>query len=231
MKIAVLGTGMVGQSIAAKVAQLGHETMIGTRNVNDTLARDTGDNYGNPPFKDWLANHANIKLGTYHEAAGFAELIVNATNGAGTLPALELAGKENLSGKVLLDVSNPLDFSKGMPPSLTVCNTDSLGEQIQRAFPDCKVVKSLNTMNAYIMVNPSLLPEDHHVFLSGDDADAKGVVKDLLQSIGWKAPNILDLGDITTARGAEQLVPIWIRIWTAFKNPAFNFKVVFGEVK
>lgn len=137
-----------------------------------------------------------------------------------------MAGSNNLSGKILLDIANPLDFSKGMPPSLFVCNTDSLGEQIQNAFPELKVVKSLNTMNAYIMVNPSLVPDDHNVFMSGNDANAKATVSKLLQSFGWKATTIIDVGDISTARGTEQLLPIWIRLWGALQTPMFNFKIV-----
>lgn len=228
MKIAVFGTGVVGQTIAEKLSQIGHEVMIGTRNVAESLERKERDFLGRPPFGEWHSQHANILPGTYREAATFGETIINATNGSGALNAVELAGKENLAGKVLLDISNPLDFSKGMPPSLLVCNTDSLGEQIQRALPETKVVKGLNTMNAWVMVNPSLVPGDHNVFLSGNDADAKSKVTDLLQSFGWKKENVLDVGDITTARGTEQLVALWVRILGAIKNPIFNFHVVVG---
>lgn len=219
---------MVGQTIAEKLSSLGHDVMIGTRNVKDTLAKSKPDNFGRPPFGEWIKNFAKIKTGTYAEAAAFAEFIVNATNGMGTLPALELAGKNNLAGKVMLDISNPLDFSKGFPPSLTVCNTDSLAEQIQKNYPDTKVVKSLNTMNAFVMVNPGLLPEDHTVFLSGNDAAAKEKVKELLTSFGWKEKNMIDLGDITSARGAEMILPIWVRLYGTLKNPMYNFKIVIG---
>ncbi|MFN0275925.1 MAG: NADPH-dependent F420 reductase [Chitinophagales bacterium] len=227
-KIAVLGSGVVAQTISEKLASLGHELMLGTRDVSKTLAKTENDSFGRPPIKDWLANHPQIQLGTFSEVANWGEFIINATNGGGSLEALELAGKENLSGKILLDISNPLDFSKGMPPSLSVCNTDSLGEQIQRTYPDTKVVKSLNTMNAYIMVNPKLLPGDHSVFLNGNDADAKEEVKKLLSSFGWEEKNMIDVGDITTARGTEQLLPIWVRLWGALQNPMFNFHIVVG---
>jgi predicted dinucleotide-binding enzyme len=170
-----------------------------------------------------------IKLGTFKEAAAYGTLIVNATNGNGTLAALESAGKENLAQKVILDISNPLDFSKGMPPSLFISNTDSLAEQIQIAFPDAKVVKSLNTLNAYLMVNPGLLPGDHNVFLNGNDLEAKKQIRELLLSFGWKSDNIIDLGDITTARGTEQWLPLWSRLWMATNNPMFNLKIVFGK--
>ncbi len=228
MKVAVFGTGVVGQTLAEKLASLGHQVMIGTRNTTDTLARTQPDNYGRPPFKDWQAKNPQIKLGTFKEAAEWGEFFVNALNGSGTLPALEQAGKENLAGKVMLDISNPLDFSKGFPPSLFVSNTDSLGEQIQRAYPELRVVKSLNTMNCFIMVNPNLLAEDHTVFVSGNDASAKEAVKDVLKSFGWKEKNIIDMGDISTARGTEQLLPIWVRLYGALQNPMFNFKVVIG---
>jgi len=228
MKIAVLGTGVVGQILSEKLAGLGHEVMMGTRNVKSTLERPGKDNFGRPSFKEWHEQHSTVKLGTYAEASGFGELIVNATNGTGTLPALEESGSNNLANKTLLDISNPLDFSKGMPPSLFICNTDSLAEQIQRNFPDTKVVKGLNTMNAFVMVNPGLLPEDHNVFICGNDSEAKTKVKDLLQSFGWKDKDIIDVGDITAARGIEQLLPIWVRLWGALKNPLFNFKIVVG---
>lgn len=230
MKTAVFGTGVVGQTIAEKLEALGHEVMIGTRNVQDALARSGRDSFGRPPFGEWHAGHPKIKVAPYADAAAFGELIINATNGTGTLSALELAGKKNLAGKIMLDISNPLDFSKGMPPTLFVCNTDSLGEQIQRAYPELKVVKSLNTMNAYIMVNPGLLPEDSTVFMNGNDAGAKSKVKELLKSFGWKEHTIIDMGDITTARGTEQLLPIWIRLYGALKTPMFNFRIVMGSV-
>jgi len=168
MKIGILGTGVVGQTIAEKLVQLGHQVMIGTRDKQATLAKTGKDNFGRPPFSEWLKNNSKVQFGTYSETASFGEILVNATNGLGTMPALEAAGKKNLENKVMIDISNPLDFSKGMPPSLFISNTDSLGEQIQRTYPDLKVVKALNTMNAYIMVNPALLPDDHNVFVNGN---------------------------------------------------------------
>ncbi len=229
MKIAVLGTGPVGQTISSKLIELNHQVVMGTRNVNNSLSKTEKDSFGRPPLGIWLKENQKIKLGTFLEAAAFADLIVNATNGGGSLEVLKMAGKENLKDKVILDISNPLDFSNGMPPSLSVCNTDSLGEQIQRAYPDAKVVKSLNTMNTLIMVNPSLLPGDHNVFISGNDIEAKERVKGLLNSFGWKNENMIDMGDITTARGTEQLLPIWIRLWGTLQNPMFNFHIVVGE--
>ena len=226
MKIAVIGTGVVGQSIAQKLNSLGHQVMIGTRKVEDLMARSENDGMGRPPFKDWHVTQAGIAIGTNAEAAAFGELIVNATNGQGSLNAMESAGAENLKGKVVLDISNPLDFSKGFPPSLSVSNTDSLAEQIQRKFPNARVVKTLNTMNAYIMVEPSLISGRHSVFMSGNDESAKEKVSQLLQSFGWQPDDIIDLGDISTARGTEQLVPMWVRLFGKFQNGMFNFNVV-----
>jgi predicted dinucleotide-binding enzyme len=228
MKIAILGTGVVGQTIAQKLASLGHEVRIGTRSVEETLAREGKDSFGRPPFKEWHAQNQAVRLETHAQAAAFAELVVNATSGAATHAALELAGKRNLAGKVLVDISNPLDFSAGFPPSLSVSNTDSLGEQIQRALPDTRVVKTLNTMNAYLMVNPRLLPDEHNVFVSGNDGDAKARVRRLLESFGWKPGEVIDLGDITTARGTEQMLPIWARLYGVLPSPMFNFKIVVG---
>jgi 8-hydroxy-5-deazaflavin:NADPH oxidoreductase len=152
-------------------------------------------------------------------------MVVNATSGVVSVEVLELAGETNLNGKILIDVANPLDFSKGMPPTLSVSNTDSLGEQIQRRFPEARVVKTLQTMNAYLMVDPAQLAEaDHTVFVSGDDAETKASVTELLRSFGWT--DIIDLGDITTARCTEMLLPIWLRLFGALQKPTFNFKIV-----
>ena len=225
MKIAVIGSGMVGRAQAGRTAQLGHEIAIGTRDPQATLARTDGDAMGNPPFNVWSTEHPEVALRTFADAASDAELVINATSGAGALEALRLAGPEHLAGKVLVDISNPLDFSAGFPPTLFVKDDDSLGEQIQRAFPDAKVVKTLNTLGAELMVDPvSLAGGDHTIFLSGDDADAKVTVTELLQSFGWR--DIIDLGELGTARGTEMLLPIWLRLMSALGTRNFNFKIV-----
>lgn len=225
MKIGVLGTGPVGQAIADRLAALGHAVVVGTRDPDTTVARTELDTFGNPPFRVWLERHPAVQLVTLPQAARHGELVVNATNGAGSLAALETAGEDALRDKVLIDISNPLDFSKGMPPSMTVCNTDSLGEQLQRRFPATRVVKTLNTMNAYLMVEPRRLADGAHtVFVSGNDPAAKARVVDLLRDIGWT--EIVDLGDITTARGTEMLLPLWARTWMAIGNPMFSFRLV-----
>src|SRR5512134_2244229 len=172
MQLGILGSGVVGRTISARLVELGHDVTIGTRDVASTLARTEPDGYRNPPFSVWQQQHMQIRLGTFADAAGFGAVVINATNGAASLEALTLAGAANLDGKVLIDIANPLDFSQGMPPSLFVSNTDSLGEQIQRAFPNVKVVKALNTMNAFLMAHPQQLAQgDHSVFVSGNDAE------------------------------------------------------------
>jgi hypothetical protein len=214
MKIAVLGTGMVGNAIATKLAKLGHEVKMGSRTADNAKAAE------------WVkANGAKASQGTYADAAAFGELVFNCTLGVSSLAALEAAGKKHLAGKVLVDVSNPLDFSKGMPPTLSVCNTDSIAEQIQRAFPETKVVKALNTTNCNLMVDASLLKGDHDTFVSGNDAGAKGQVTEILKGwFGWK--HVVDLGDLTAARGQEMFVILWVRLYGAFQSPMFNVHVV-----
>ena len=225
MNIAVLGTGMVGQALADGLDDLGHTVVVGTRDPEATSARTEPDGMGNPPFSAWHAGHAGVALATFADAAAGAELVVNATSGTASLDVLGLAGADNLAGKVLVDIANPLDFSQGFPPTLFVANTDSLGEQIQRTFPGAKVVKALNTMNAFLMVDPKQLANgDFSVFLSGDDAAAKAAVTDLLRSFGHT--DVIDLGDISTARGAEMILPLWLRLWNAVGTPMFSFKIV-----
>ena len=226
MRVGVLGTGMVGQSIAAKLAELGHEAMIGTRDPAATVARSEPDPvYGSPPFRVWHEQHPDVKVGSFAEAAAHSELVVNATAGAASLDALGQAGEANLAGKPLLDIANALDFSAGMPPSLLVANTDSLGERIQRAFPAARVVKTLNTMTALVMVNPEQLAGgDHHVFVCGDDPEAKAQATELLTEFGWR--QVIDLGDITAARATEMVLPIWLRLMGTLRTPMFNLKVV-----
>ncbi|HTL82538.1 MAG TPA: NAD(P)-binding domain-containing protein [Bacteroidia bacterium] len=215
MKIGILGTGAVGKTIGTRLVALGHEVKMGSRTA------------ANEKAMEWVKTSGkNASTGTFADAASFGEIVFNCTKGEVALDALRLVGKENLKNKILIDVSNPLDFSKGFPPSLTVCNTDSMGEMIQREFPETKVVKSLNTMNCAIMLDPAKVAGDHSVFVSGNDKDAKEQVKKFLESCGWKGSNIYDLGDITSSRGVEQLLPFWVRMYGAFGHANFNFNIV-----
>ncbi len=224
MNIAVLGTGMVGQALAGRLSELGHTVVVGTRDPHATLARAEPDGMGNPPFSAWHAAHPGVGLATFADAARGAELVVLATSGAASLAVLGLAGADTLAGKVLLDISNPLDFSAGFPPTLFVKDSDSLGETIQRAFPDAKVVKSLNTLTAALMVDPRRLGEGSTVFVSGDDAEAKATVTGLLAGFGHD--DVIDLGDLSTARGTEMLLPVWLRLMGTLGTGMFNFKIV-----
>src|SRR5882757_6110815 len=189
MKIGILGTGMVGNALATKLVQIGHQVMMGSRTA------------GSEAGKEWLRSvNGKAQIGTFADAAAFGEIVLDCTNGANSLAALRQAGASNLRGKILIQISNPLDFSQGMPPSLTVCNTDSLGEQIQREFPNVRVVKALNTVNCAVMVQPSIIPGDHDLIICGNDPSAKREVAKLLgEWFGWKEESIIDLGDITSS--------------------------------
>jgi len=216
MRFGVLGTGTVGQTIGTRLVDLGHEVTMGSRHA------------GNEKAVAWAtAAGGRARAGTMTDAAVFGEIVVNATYGMGSLEALEAAGAANLAGKVLVDISNALDFSAGFPPAILNSSTDSLGERIQRAFPDARVVKTLNTINADVMVNPGLIPGGHSVFLSGNDPAAKQTVSELLRSFGWTDEDVIDLGDITTARGPEMYVALWVRLLGTF-GTHFNIRVVKG---
>ena len=212
MQVAVLGTGTVGRTIAPALASLGHTVTMGTRDPDATRARE-----------GWT-DPAGVGIATFAEAAAGAEVVVHAGNGAFALDLLARVGRDRLAGKVLVDVSNPLDFSAGFPPSLLVKDTDSLGEQIQRAFPEARVVKTLNTLTADLMVDPGRLPGPSSVFVSGDDAGAKSIVTSLLAGLGHD--DVIDLGDITTARGPEMWLPLWLRLMGALGTAEFNLRVV-----
>jgi 8-hydroxy-5-deazaflavin:NADPH oxidoreductase len=215
MKIGVLGTGMVGQAIATKLASLGHEIRMGSRKA------------GNEDAVAWVTEVGKgASEGTFADAAQFGELVVNCTAGVASVDALTAAGAENLAGKVLVDIANPLDFSQGMPPTLAFCNDDSLGERIQATFPEARVVKTLNTMNCQVMVDPARVPGEHAVFVSGDDDSAKHEVTALLAGFGWPAERIIDLGGISTARGTEMYLPLWLSLYGELQTGDFNIGVV-----
>jgi 8-hydroxy-5-deazaflavin:NADPH oxidoreductase len=215
MRFGVLGTGMVGQTLASKLVELGHEVMMGSREA------------ANQKAADWAAAAGGgAQSGTFADAAAFGEVVINATAGTASLAALDLAGQQNLAGKVLVDVANALDFSRGMPPSLALETTDSLGEQIQRQYPETRVVKALNTMTAPLMVNPAALSGTHDVFICGNDGEAKNTVARLLESFGWRQDQIRDLGDISGARGTEAFLVLWLRLFQTQQTPIFNIGIV-----
>jgi 8-hydroxy-5-deazaflavin:NADPH oxidoreductase len=216
MKIAVLGTGAVGTTIASKLIELGHQVMIGSRSKTNEKAIEFVNKHNN-----------NVSNGTFEEAATFAEIIFNCVKGEFAIGALRLAGN-GITNKILIDVSIPVDTSKGMPFTLIpeLCNTNSLGEEIQKNFPNTKVVKTLNTMWSTLMVVPTMLKDgDHTNFICGNDEEAKDKVKSLLQEIGWKQESIMDLGDITGSRGVEGVLQLWWKIWGATLG-TFSIKVI-----
>jgi 8-hydroxy-5-deazaflavin:NADPH oxidoreductase len=211
VRIGVLGTGVVGHTLATKLIELGDEVTMGAREETNEKAAA------------WAAAQGErAHAGTFAAAAAFGEVVVNATSGSVSLAVLEAAGAANVAGKLLIDVSNPLDFSQGFPPTLTVANTDSVAERLQAAYPDARVVKTLNTVNASVMVEPSAVPGDHVLFVSGNDPDAKAQAVELLGRFGWPAERVVDLGDITTARGPEMYLALWVRLMRALGTPQFN---------
>ena len=210
MRYGVLGTGMVGQTLATRLAELGHEVMMGSRTADNKEAETWRQRTG-------IRGH----VGTFRDAAAFGDMLFNCTQGAVSSAVLQSVDSTDLVEKILIDVANPLDLSPG---TLTICNTDSLGERLQRELPRTKVVKTLNTCNCRVMVDPARAGRDHDVFVCGNDAEAKETVKALLRDFGWET--IIDLGDITAARATEQLMPIWLRLYGIYGSADFNFKIV-----
>lgn len=224
MNITILGTGVVGRAHATKLVELGHTVYMGTQNPAKTMKQDKQDAMGNPPFPVWHKENQKVQLLPFSEAATKGDIIFEALHGEIVIEVLKSLEKE-LKGKILVDIANPLDFSKGFPPTLFVENTDSLGERIQNALPHTKVVKTFNTLTAALQVNPEMLAGgEHNLFISGNDTDAKRQVMEIQKSYGWK--HIIDLGDITTSRGTEMLMPFWLRMMGTLKTPMFNYKIV-----
>jgi predicted dinucleotide-binding enzyme len=215
MRIAVLGTGGVGQTLATRLVELGHDVVMGARVA------------GNPKAVEWAGAHQS-RAGTFADAAAHGEIVINATAGTASLAALTAAGADNLAGKVLVDVANALDFSHGFPPSLSVAITDSLAEQIQRTFPDTRVVKALNTVTAAVMVHPEQVPGEHNLFIAGNDESAKKTVTALLGEFGWPAGRVMDLGGVPAARGMEAYILLWLSIMQTSGGAIFNVRVLRG---
>jgi predicted dinucleotide-binding enzyme len=227
MKIGIIGSGIVGQTLGGRLLELGHEVMISSRDTS--LPKDTG--WAKLPSVDqWVKDHRDrgrkAHGGSFRDAAKFGEVVINATKGVASVEALTAAGRENLRGKVLVELANPLEFSKTGEMTLTVANTDSLAERIQREFPEAKVVKTFNTVTAPLMVNPGALKGDHALFVAGNDAAAKQWVEETLlkQWLGWKS--VIDLGDLTAARGMEAYLHMWLKLMGKLGGPMFNIGVV-----
>lgn len=215
MRLGVLGSGTVGTTLAAAFAGAGHDVVLGTGHPD------------RPETRDW-SQSSGVPVGSFAAAADDASVVVNATAGAASVAVLTSLAA-SLDGTVVLDVANPLDFSAGFPPSLTVSNTDSLAEQIQQALPRAQVVKALNTVTAAVMVAPGSLPETHHLPIAGDHPQAKDTVVGLLGDLGWPADSVLDLGGIHAARGMEAYLLLWVRLMGAMGSAMFNIRIVRAE--
>ena len=212
MKIGILGTGMVGEALGTKLVQLGHDVKMGSRTANNESAAK------------WAAkNGAKASAGTFGDAAAFGEVVFLCLKGDVELDVVRAVG-DSLKGRIVVDVSNPLDFSKGMPPTLLFCNTTSLGEEVQKALPSAKVVKTLNIVNCEVMVSPDVAGEQPTMLICGNDADAKSKITSLLKNFGWR--DIIDLGDITKSRGTEMLLPVWLNLMGTLGHVHFGFKIV-----
>jgi 8-hydroxy-5-deazaflavin:NADPH oxidoreductase len=220
MKIGILGTGMVGIALGTKLVQVGHEVTMGSRSANNEAAQK------------WAASLGErAHAATFRDAAVFGEVIISCTGGMHSMEALQSVGAEPLQNKILIDVSNPLQQDKDGSMILGFCNTDSLGERIQRAFPQTRVVKALNTVNCDIMIEPSRVPGDHNLFICGNDpASKKRVTQYLNEWFGWKPDNVIDVGDITAACGTEMMMPLWMRLFQGvIGHPHFNWQIVQGQ--
>jgi predicted dinucleotide-binding enzyme len=222
MKIGIIGSGVVAQTLGSKLVEQEHDVVLGTR---DPKKLDDKKMFAST-LREWQEqNKSRAKVATFADAAAHGEILINATSGQVSIDALELAAADKVGPKILIDVSNELDHSKGMPPAVLASQERCVAEKIQATFPNLKVVKTLNTIGAPVMVNPKAVGGgDHTVFLSGNDPDAKAQVTKLLKSFGWS--DVLDLGDIGSARGPEMYLAMWIRLWGATKTGMINVKVV-----
>ncbi|HET7898369.1 MAG TPA: NAD(P)-binding domain-containing protein [Flavisolibacter sp.] len=218
MNIGVLGTGVVGETIATALTKKGHNVRLGSR---------TADNEKAAAWVKSANDHAT--QGTFDDAAAFGDILFFCLNGEHALDAARMVDPASVRGKILIDLTNPLDFSKGMPPRiLKEFQTFSLGEAIQEAFPGALVVKTLNTVNCNVMVDPSMVGKgDHTLFICGNNADAKNkVMHFLVDTFGWKTDSFVDMGGLEKARMTEAYVPIWVTMMQALGTPMFNIKVV-----
>jgi len=219
MNIGVLGTGVVGETLATALTRKGHNVRLGSRTAD------------NEKGAAWVKNaNEHATQGDFNDAAAFGDIVFFCLNGEHALNAIELIDEDSVQGKIFIDLTNPLDFSKGMPPQILdgYGNHTSLGEKVQAALPKAFVVKALNTVTANLMVDAKLVGKgDHHLFICGNNSDAKNKVAHfLVDNFGWKAGNILDLGGIEKSRVTEAYVPFWVSLMQATGTPMFNIKIV-----
>lgn len=215
MKVGIFGTGIVGRTLGTKFVEVGHSVTMGSREVGSEKARDWAEETGGEAF-----------TGSHLDAGVFGELLVNATAGRGSLEVLQTVGAENLNNKILLDIANPLDFSAGTPPTFSVSNTDSLGEQIQRTFPEMRVVKVFNTIAAELMTHPDLITGGHNTFIAGNDASARVQTLEILLSFGWTAAQVIDFGGISASRALEGFAQFWYLLYESQQTELFNMQIL-----
>lgn len=212
MQIGILGTGEVGRTLATGFAGAGHDVMIAGRTEAKAAERTRE------------VKTAALKTGTFTDAAAFAELVVLSVSGSVAVDVLRSVSRQ-VSGKVVIDTTNPLSFPEGKPMQLLVANSDSLAEQLQRVVPDARIVKALNMMNSRVMIEPAMLKGEHVACIAGNDPAAKRSVEERLQSdFGWS--QIIDLGDITAARGMESWMHLWLKLWGSLGTAQFNIGIV-----
>jgi predicted dinucleotide-binding enzyme len=222
MKIGLIGSGVVAQTLGAKLVELGHDVVLGTRDPKklDEKKMMAGS------LREWLETvQHKARVVTFQEAAVYGEVLVNATHGLASIEALKLAGVDKVGSKVLIDTANELDFSQGMPPRVLAAQDRCLAEDIQKTFANLKVVKAFNMVAAPVMVNPKALNHgDHSLLICGNDAAAKGKVTEILKSFGWS--DVVDVGDISATRGLEMYLGLWVRLWGTLQTPMVNIKIV-----
>jgi 8-hydroxy-5-deazaflavin:NADPH oxidoreductase len=215
MRVGVLGTGEVARRLAAGFRSRGHDVMIGSRDPDK------------PELREWLSGDgAGVEAGTFAQAAAYGELLVLAVLGNAAEDAIAQAGPENFAGKVVIDVMNPLDFSGGFPPKLSISGEDSLGERVQRALPEAKVVKAFNTIGSPYFVDPSFSEGRPTMLIAGDDEEAKRIVTDVLADFGWT--HTVDIGGIAGSRELEAICILWVKIGGARGAWDHGFSLLVG---
>ena len=214
-RVGVLGTGEVGRRLAAGFRARDHDVMIGSRDP------------GKPDLREWLSDEgAGIEVGTFAQAAAHGEFLVLSVLGSAAEEAIAEAGRENFTGKVVIDAMNPLDFSGGFPPKLSISGEDSLGERVQRALPDARVVKAFNTIGSPYFVDPSFGEGPPTMLIAGDDEEAKRTVGDVLADFGWS--HVVDIGGIEGSRELEAICIAWVKIGGQRGSWDHGFRLLVG---
>lgn len=226
MKVAVLGTGMVGKALSQKLHTMGHKVSIGTRSVEATVSKLAPMDADGLTYESWLSRHEGIQMRSFRDSITGAEIIISSLSGKHAVATLGALADE-IGDRVVIDTTNPLDFSHGAAPVLSVTGADSLSEQIQAALPRARVVKALNTVGFSVMVDPQAINDGNHILpICGNDEAAKAAVRLLLEQMGWRTGSLVDLGDLTNARGMEAYLLYWFRLMGKLGTSSFNIEIV-----